>query len=51
MDKLNNEATSTASGAWATSQAWVDAEAADAALGSAWQVLFSVSGVVLLGIA
>jgi len=47
LEQIEQEATSTAAGAWATSQAWVDSEAADAALGSAWQVLFSVLGVVL----
>lgn len=43
---LNNEASSTASNAWVTSQAWVDAEALNDALGSAWLVLLAVTGTV-----
>lgn len=48
IDGLNADASATAANAWATSQAWVDAEALNDALGSAWQVLLAVIGTVFL---
>jgi len=47
IEKLNEEATSTANKAMVTSKVWVDNEALDAALDSAWEVLLGVSAVLL----
>jgi hypothetical protein len=41
VQKQNNDAESTASRAWATSKAWVDAEARDEALASSWWVVLA----------
>lgn len=51
IDKLNNMAPTVASNAWATSTAWVDAEAYDEALASSWRAcLACLAGVLLAGI-
>lgn len=48
LSQMNADASSTASNAWVTSQAWVDAASLQDALTSAWQVLLAVMAVVFL---
>jgi hypothetical protein len=50
VTNMNNQAPTVASRAWATSQAWVDAEAYDEALASSWKAcLLCLAGVLLAG--
>jgi len=51
VNNSNDQAATTASQAWPTSQAWVDAEAFDEALSSAWRVvLLTLAAVFLAGL-
>lgn len=45
---LNENAASSAGSSWVTSQAWVDAEAFDESMESAWKVAVTVIGVTLV---